>query len=1034
MSNNGGRRIKKMCNLPHHFIGKLTIPLLVLLAIVLIVMVVAPPAYAEPDFTWDRAAYWDVRYPTCFTHGRSLRDAFEFDGYKILDADQLKTWMDARIADGMPSVVVFCQDIAPDTVVESMSFRCTLRRYLDAGGKIVWYADIPMCYQGHSDGTGNNGSINILGFNAGYNAGYGPWDSEDEVAFTVDGVNWGLTEIWQSERPISPSGLRVLATDDRGNAAAWVKHYVPGDSYRGFVRLFDRAGWSPIEGGEPNINDLRRVAEYPNVPEPIVFDNQAESEDDIIGTFFYPWYGNPTTSGLWNHWEGGSNPPMTWSANYLPNCPDSTWNPSVQLYDSTDTEVLRWQDRAMARAGIDIAIASWWGIGGYEDAAFAKAIRTCKSVQWCIYYEMEAYGDPSPKKIYDDIKYVVDGYGPTRNYAKVDGKWLVMVYGAGGEEVADRWRQAKAMLAADGYDVYLNGDGGDAALATAPNPWDSIHAYSPIVYQGYTESLPNADDSAWISPGFWGVGESPLLERSLSKFKSAWDNIVANRESYRFILIETWNEWHEGTQIEPGQEIVPDPSGYYPAGYDYGYDFIDVIGPAAINELYWKSSGHRPVPPVRLEAEEMIWEEGALAENPSECKVPECDIRIGSSIFIPNSNDVTFTVRSRAVSNKTGRFLVWPELVLYLDDMPAAQWEVPSLTYQDYSDVVSLDKGIHKVEIGFNEQAGSDYDLIVDFVDVIFTAPPPPPIPPDIVVTDPNLIGWWKLDDGSGTTAIDSSGNGFDISLHNTTWEDGVFGGALHFHGAGNGYVENFNYSDNAITVCAWVRHDAFRIGKIERYVTVIEEVAVIRKDLDGSLHFYIETDGNLRHLWVSDVLREGRWHHVSGTWDGSTQRLYIEGVEITSQVPGGVLGNASHVEMSSGGEPFNGMLDDVRIYNRTLTQNGIQVIMQGEEFSDAFSPTPPDGAVLADTNVTLSWSPGVSAISHNVYFGDNRDNVDTGTGGTFKGNQTEAWFNVGSVRSPYLVPGTTYYWRIDEVSADGTTYKGNIWSFSRSP
>jgi len=240
----------------------------------------------------------------------------------------------------------------------------------------------------------------------------------------------------------------------------------------------------------------------------------------------------------------------------------------------------------MARAGIDIAIASWWGIGGYEDTAFAEAIRTCKSVQWCIYYEPEGYGEPSPQKIYNDIKYVIDNYGPTRNYAKVDGKWLVLVYRAGGEEAANRWRNAKAMLASDGYDVYLNGD--DAA---APDPWDSVHLYCPVVYQGLTDTLPNVDDSAWIAPGFWGIGESPRLEHSLSEFTSAWNDIVANRENYRFILIETWNEWHEGTQIEPGQEIVPDPSGYYPAGYDYGYDFIDAIGPAAINELHWKSNG-----------------------------------------------------------------------------------------------------------------------------------------------------------------------------------------------------------------------------------------------------------------------------------------------------------------------------------------------------------------------------------------------------------------------------------------------------------
>jgi len=723
---------------------RLKIALFVLLAILSIAVVVAPPSYADINFTWDRAVYWDTQYPSAWSGGgTAIRDALEYVGYEILDADQLKAWMDARIGDGRPSVVVFCRDIAPDTVVESMSFGCTLRRYLDAGGKIVWYADIPMYYQGHFDGTrtgwGPDGSINTLGFNAA-NA---PWDREEEVILTPEGLNWGLTETWQSVRPTSPSGLRVLAKDNSGYAAAWVKHYVPGDSYRGFVRLFDR-------GGAPNFNDIQRVAEYPHRPEPTVFDNQAESEDDIIGTFFYPWYRNPDTSGFWFHWEGdGCIPPVTWPANYLPNYPDSSWNPSVQLYDNTDTKVLRWQDKAMARAGIDIAVASWWGIGGYEDAAFAEAIRTCKSVQWCIYYEMEAYGDPTPQRIYDDIKYVVDTYSPTRNYAKIDGKWLVMVYGAGGEEAASRWRDAKTMLAVDGYNLYLNGNVGEVSSKTAPNPWDSIHSYCPIVRQGFTDTLlPYADDSAWISPGFWAWVEDPRLERSLSEFKSAWNNIVANRESYRFILIETWNEWHEGTQIEPGQEIVRDPSGYYPAGYDYGYDFIDAIGPAAINKLHWRSTGHRPIPPVRLEAEEMIWEEGVLAESPSKCRISEEDIRIGSSIFVPNPSDVIFNVRVKSVLHKVGRREpVWPELVLYLDDAAVCQWEVQSSTYKDYSSVVSLNKGIHKVEVGFNETVFSDGDIVVDFVDVNQTFIEIPPVPPvidreDFETGDFSIFDW----------------------------------------------------------------------------------------------------------------------------------------------------------------------------------------------------------------------------------------------------------------------------------------------------
>jgi hypothetical protein len=698
--------------------------------LMLVILNTASVLYADPDIlSWERAAYWDGRYPTAWAGGgEAVRDVLEYKGYEILDADELKAWMDSRIADGKPSVVVFCRDIAPDTVLESMSSNCTLRRYLNAGGKIVWYADIPMYYQGHVDGTRTtwdiDGSINVLGFNAAN----GSWDREDEVAFTLNGSAWGLTETWRSVRPTAAGGLRVLARDSDGNAAAWVRHYINGDDYRGFVRLYDQAG-------EPNINDLRRAAEYPNVPEPIVFDNQVESEDDIVGAFFYPWYGNPNTSGRWVHWNDGDySPPDTWTSNYLPNYPSSIWNPGVQLYDSTNTEVLRWQDRAMARAGIDIAIASWWGIGGYEDAALARAIRICKSVQWCIYYEMDAYGDPPVQRIYNDIKYVIDTYGPTRNYARVGGKWLVLVYGAGGDETAERWLQAKELLAANGYHVYLNGD-----TSNGRPPWDAVHNYNPVVYQGYTDTLPNADDSAWISPGFWLCGDNPVLERSLSEFTSVWNNIIDNKTGYRFVLIETWNEWHEGTQIEPGQEVIPGSQGYKPKPEgDYGYTFIDTIAPAAVSNLRWTSEGHRAIVPVRLQAEEMIWDDDhkirLSEEDPNKVLISEKDVRIGSSIFMPAySKDVTFTVRANSIATGTGRFIVYPKMGLYLDDNLVVEWEVQGSVSgleiesndQDYSAAVFVQKGIHKIELAMTDDGGEG-ELFVDYVDVnaLFTEDP----------------------------------------------------------------------------------------------------------------------------------------------------------------------------------------------------------------------------------------------------------------------------------------------------------------------
>jgi hypothetical protein len=77
----------------------------------------------------------------------------------------------------------------------------------------------------------------------------------------------------------------------------------------------------------------------------------------------------------------------------------------------------------------------------------------------------------------------------------------------------------------------------------------------------------------------------------------------------------------------------------------------------------------------------------------------------------------------------------------------------------------------------------------------------------------------------------------------------------------------------------------------------------------------------------------------------------------------------------------------------------------------------------------------GNTAVSHDVYFGDNVDDVEADTGGTFLGNRTATYFAVGTPRSAYpdgLVPNTTYYWRIDEVEANGTTiHKGDVWSFT---
>ncbi|MCP4613210.1 MAG: hypothetical protein GY845_31350 [Planctomycetes bacterium] len=99
-----------------------------------------------------------------------------------------------------------------------------------------------------------------------------------------------------------------------------------------------------------------------------------------------------------------------------------------------------------------------------------------------------------------------------------------------------------------------------------------------------------------------------------------------------------------------------------------------------------------------------------------------------------------------------------------------------------------------------------------------------------------------------------------------------------------------------------------------------------------------------------------------------------------------------------------------------------------------AANPDPFDGAVIRNIWVNLSWLSGDSGGSHDVYFGQSFTEVYHGTGGTFRGNQASNHFLIDLHGYPYpdgLVPGTTYYWRIDEVEADGVTkHRGDVWSF----
>jgi hypothetical protein len=105
-----------------------------------------------------------------------------------------------------------------------------------------------------------------------------------------------------------------------------------------------------------------------------------------------------------------------------------------------------------------------------------------------------------------------------------------------------------------------------------------------------------------------------------------------------------------------------------------------------------------------------------------------------------------------------------------------------------------------------------------------------------------------------------------------------------------------------------------------------------------------------------------------------------------------------------------------------------------------AYMPDPADGVIHPEIWANLTWKAGHTAESHDVYLGENAADVEAGTGDTFRTNLEKdiTYYTIGFPPNAYpdgLVNGTTYYWRIDEVEADGVTkHKGYVWSFTIQP
>lgn len=205
------------------------------------------------------------------------------------------------------------------------------------------------------------------------------------------------------------------------------------------------------------------------------------------------------------------------------------------------------------------------------------------------------------------------------------------------------------------------------------------------------------------------------------------------------------------------------------------------------------------------------------------------------------------------------------------------------------------------------------------------------------------LWGCWRMDEGSGSTLLDTSGNGHEGTIVGGGYVSGNRGYGVELDGA----TERVNFSGiaslptAAITVSVWVKHSAF-----------VDSDRIIWNDYSyggtGTWILYSDTFGN----WVWGIEAAGAvqklvvgahgfdtsgWHHLCGTYDGTTQRFYVDGVEVgtplthtTTLAHGGTYFRMSHDAYGS----LSAKVDEARIYSTALTAAQVKLLYAMSELS----------------------------------------------------------------------------------------------------
>ncbi len=273
-----------------------------------------------------------------------------------------------------------------------------------------------------------------------------------------------------------------------------------------------------------------------------------------VGIFYYPWFATPRSDGHYAHWQqGGMRPPADVASSFYP---------ARGVYSSADTVVLDAQMREIAAAGIGVVITSWWGRDSREDRRLPQLIGAARRHGLAVAAHVEPYAGRTVASTEADIAYL-RGQGISDFYvwASVelpDAEWAGMNSRLDGVRVFANTNLAGRAAAGgfDGlytYDVLLFGGGLFPRLCEQARRLKLLCA--PSVGPGYDARRATSD--ARVKP-----------RRDGARYDGMWRGAVRARAD--LVTITSYNEWHEGTQIEPARSNRSGYESYEGAWGSYG--------------------------------------------------------------------------------------------------------------------------------------------------------------------------------------------------------------------------------------------------------------------------------------------------------------------------------------------------------------------------------------------------------------------------------------------------------------------------------